>query len=328
MNNIFECRYCQGGYCWLHRAPAHGEHAPESDEWAVPTADLTEAPPIVFLSFAPVTSANGIDHTYPSWYQFVQDVQADHNNNPNRRESRTKAQLTGWAGTETWDQAIHLAMHGWPDGLKRIKDKVRIVERFISPKQPRLELDHDIRGPGGLDMERYTQGRPDAWVVWEEQATTEGQSEKIITINYNCVSSCGVDAETLFNRGAVVCALIDILEHNKIRVELNIMELSRYSSGVHQFRVVMKRASDMLDLDRMAFALCNAATPRRLFFSALEQHVPNLDSHYGHPMSMSEEGAINLDAGSLAVRQEKDMVPWLLEQLAQFGIEVNQEDLT
>jgi len=61
---------------------------------------------------------------------------------------------------------------------------------------------------------------------------------------------------------------------------------------------------------------------RRLMFSLAEQHVENLFEGYGSPLSHKEPGAINIDAASLYIRNESDMVPWLVTQLAGYGIEV------
>ena len=76
-------------------------------------------------------------------------------------------------------------------------------------------------------------------------------------------------------------------------------------------------------MDRIAFALCNAATPRRLMFSIAEQNLPDLSQTYGRPDTYTEDGAINLHSASLYIRKEQDMVPWLIEQLKEFGIEVD-----
>jgi hypothetical protein len=219
---------------------------------------------------------------------------------------------------------MHLARHGWPEGLRQVRKQVHIIERFISPKQPRLELTHAVQGPGILDFDYYQQGRPDSWVVWEPVSDQHGVSTQIVPIVFNISASSGVSAEILFRRGAAVCALVDILEHSNIRVEIMIAEYAEYGkSGTYCWKVMLKHSEDVLDMDRVAFALCNASVLRRLMFSMAEQYVPNLPSGYGSPRSWREDGAINLDSASLAIRNERDMVPWLVGQLANYGIEID-----
>ena len=265
--------------------------------------------------------------TYNTWHQFVRAADNINDLNPNRRHSRDKSKPI-WSGTDSFEETIHLASRGWPEGLKKVRNNIQIIERFISPRQPRKELAYGVRGPGILDLERYQQGRPDSWLGWEEHHTQEGMSTKIVPIVFNLSASGGVNASVLFNRGAAVCALIDMLEHHNIRVELTLAEKARYpdpqrkSSSDYTWKVLMKHSEDVLDMDRIAFALCNASVLRRLMFSLAEQHVENLFEGYGSPLSHKEPGAINIDAASLYIRNESDMVPWLVTQLAGYGIEV------
>ena len=261
-------------------------------------------------------------HTYNTWYEFVRAADQTNDLNPWHKSSH-RIDNAGWAGTYDWNEAMQLALRGWPDGLRRIRDQVHIIERFISPKQPRLELTHAVQGPGILDFDRYAQGRPDSWVVWEPVSDQHGVSTRIVSIVFNISASAGVSVDVLFRRGAVVCALIDILEHSGVRVEIKLADQTTYNNGTYTWIVMLKRSEDVLDLDRTAYALCNVAVERRLMFSLQEQQVPALPSSYGHAQSYHESGSINLDASSLYVREEADMVPWLIQQLAGYGIEVD-----
>lgn len=262
--------------------------------------------------------------TYNTWDQFIRAADNTTDLNPRRRSSRDTSNPS-WHGTADWQEALDLAHKGWPEGLKKIKDQVTILERFMSPRQPRKELTHAVMGPGVLDFNHYQQGRPDSWIVWEDRDTQDGQSTTLVPIVFNWSASGGVSAKTLFRRGAAICALIDILEHSRIRVELTAVDHTDYcGSGLHTFRVLLKKAQDHLDMDRMAFALCNAAVLRRFIFSLGEQYVPNLPGSYGLPKAWHEDGAINIDAASLSIRDEKDMLPWLVKQLAGYGVEVDR----
>lgn len=271
------------------------------------------------------------EHTYSynTWHQFVRACDQTNQLNPQTRVSRDRGN-GGWAGTDSWEETMDLASRGWPEGLKAVRQRINITERFISHKQPRKELVHSVRGPGILDLDRYQQGRPDAWVTWELRDQQEGMSALIVPIVFNVSASSGVSKEVLFNRGAAVCALADLLEHSHIRVEILIAECAAYGvnrrgqprdDGEYLWKVMLKHSEDVLDMDRVAFALCNASVLRRMMFSMAEQHIPHLPMSYGRPRTYREDGAINLDAASLAIQSESDMVPWLIKQLANYGIE-------
>lgn len=285
-------------------------------------------------------------HYYNTWHQFVRASESETNINASQGpkqprsmfgESRTSSRKADsqhgaqWSGTDTFEEAVELAKRGWPEGVKKIKENVHIIERFIAPKQPRKDLAFDVRGPGLVDFDRYFQGRPDPFVVTEEREDQAGQSVTIVPILFNISASCGVDVETMYRRGAAVCALIDILEHYKIRCEVKLVakinnsgwrRRGQQGDDMHAFMCQVKKAEEPLDIDRMAFALCHAATFRRLMFSLMEEHIPDLSPGYGYPDVHREDGSINLDDSSLVIRREQDMVPWLKHQLQTYGIEV------
>ncbi len=261
--------------------------------------------------------------TYNTWDQFVRAADNTTDLNPGRNESRN-ATNPSWYGTTNWQETMDLALRGWPEGLRKIKDQVNILERFMSPRQPRKELVYAVQGPGILDFNRYQQGRPDSWVVREDVDVQDGQSTVIVPLVFNLSTSSGVSPETMFRRGATICALIDILEHSRTRVEVMAVEHADYGRGTYTWKVILKKAQDHLDMDRMAFALCNASVLRRLMFSLSEQHVPNLPLGYGSPATWKEDGAINIDSASLHIRNESDMMPWLVNQLAGYGVEVDR----
>lgn len=276
-------------------------------------------------------------HIYNTWHAFVTaaDSTTKHPDNAHHNSAHSGGGLhtSQWSGTDTFEQAIELAQHGWPEGARRIKDNVHIIERFIAPRQPKKDLTYDVRGPGMMDFDKYTQGQPDPWIVFEDRDAQDGTSTAIVPIVFNISASCGVDVETMYRRGAAVCALIDILEHSKIRCEVKLVARinnggwrirGQQSSGMHTFICQLKKAEEGMDVDRMAYALCHAATFRRLIFSLMEEHIPQLGSGYGYPDVYKEEGAMNIDDSSLVIRREQDMVPWLVKQLARYGIEVDQ----
>jgi len=262
--------------------------------------------------------------TYTTWDQFIRAADNTTKLNPRMRSSRDTSNPS-WAGSADWQETLDLAWRGWPEGLRKIKEQVSIIERFMSPRQPHKELVHAVQGPGILDFDHYQQGRPDSWVVWEDIDSQDGQSTVIVPLVFNLSTSSGVSPETMFRRGATICALIDILEHSRIRVEVMAVEhATYYGSGTYTWKIMLKKAQEHLDMDRMAFALCNASVLRRLMFSLAEQYVPNLPLGYGSPATWREDGAINIDSASLHIRDEKDMLPWLVKQLAGYGVEVDR----
>jgi len=120
----------------------------------------------------------------------------------------------------------------------------------------------------------------------------ESTSGRIVRIVANVAASGSVSAESLFVRGAVVFATIDILESLGHRVELTVARGTKAPNGsVFQVFVLVKSADQPLDADRLAFCLCHPSFLRRLTWSVSEQHgfIPNVT----HPCPVeAPEGSI------------------------------------
>jgi len=233
-----------------------------------------------------------------------------------------------WAGTETFEQAIELAKKGWADGLKDIKAMSEAIWKVVGQEIQKTTFVYDVAGCQP-DIDRYLCGEPENMIQFVHEKEQQGKG-KIVKIFVNNVASCGVSTEAMFGRGAAVVALVDALENLGFSCEVATADaLGREWRGdekVLQYNVMLKRAGQPLELDRLAFALAQPCWLRRLVFSAMEQEPPEIRSMfgvgdgYGYPTESrgltSEERGIDVPSlryGEDTWTDMKSATAWVLE---------------
>src|SRR2546421_8400924 len=127
-----------------------------------------------------------------------------------------------WAGTPDFASALALARQGWESGAKRIGEISARIGDSIAPRTYREELDYSPVGPGTLDLDRYQMGHPESYQVWVDTEDTVESNRGFLHLVVNLSASAGIDAEVMFTKGAAVCALVDCLERDGYRCEIDV----------------------------------------------------------------------------------------------------------
>jgi hypothetical protein len=110
------------------------------------------------------------------------------------------------------------------------------------------------------------------------------RAKPIVRLTIATAVSAMVSADSIFNYGAALLAFVDGLEANDIRTEISLCYASRKEDEDSCFLIRVKAAEDVLDLDRLAFALACPAMWRRVVFSLYELNLtPQWERGYGHP---------------------------------------------
>ena len=108
---------------------------------------------------------------------------------------------------------------------------------------------------------------------------------------YNFSSySGGTSSKAIFNRGAIVLALIEILESLGFSVDFHIFEMSTHGDQMHFSDFILKKENERLNPQKLYFPLCHPSWVRRLNFRLLEK-TPDITSGwtdgYGRPSELS-----------------------------------------
>jgi len=234
-----------------------------------------------------------------------------------------KLDRDSWAGTATFEDAVKLAVNGWPEGREQAS---KFISRLnISGRVIRPEIVYDVTGEGGVDISRYLVGDPECVMDFAESEQTHSMNNgPIVQIVYNISASCGIDPSRMMRRGAATMALVDALESAGKRVELTVVDQNDY----YEWRATVKHTDAALQIDQLAFALVNPAMLRRIAFSITGQCGRRgwqaAQSGYGRvanypygdiflPGMTSSDPAWNTDESATA---------WILRLLAEQGVEL------
>lgn len=197
---------------------------------------------------------------------------------PKQDSGSSRKNSKSFSGTENFEEAVTLASEGWAEGAAKalaLRGSIdAAVRQIVTARQARYAW--DVTGDV-VDVGRFLTGEPECWVTQERDA--ESPSASVVRIVANLAASGAVSQGSLFARGAVILATVDVLESLGHRVELWIAHGCRCpQKGIFQQFALVKHASQPLDADRIAFCLCHAACLRRLAFSVFEQQgfLPNV----------------------------------------------------
>lgn len=271
------------------------------------------------------------DVYFPTWGDYVtQAEQGTSDIDTLHRSSMTSDKR--FTGSKNMAEAVRLARVGWSDGAERMRKRLDVLYAQIPSTKLQRVLTMSVVGPGTLDMGRYIQGHPQSWVTWPETGEEEDaivSTGRIVRVTFNMTTSAGVGTEEMFEKGAVVCALVDLLERSNRRVELSaVMRASDGGSGRIDAHIMVKDASEPLDVDRTAFALAHASCFRRLMFSIMEQapkevrrHVGVPNGGYGIPDAYELADSINVPQTLLTRGGDRERQAWLREELRKQGVE-------
>jgi hypothetical protein len=173
-------------------------------------------------------------------------------------------------GNNKFEEAIAEARQGWQTGVDKMAALRRRLDR-LTQAASNIKSQSVQFGLGGewLDVGRYLQGSPECWACYVDSG--EDRASKVVQVKINISCSGSLSESTIFARGAVCLAAVDLIETMGHRVELTIGSCARGDDGRYEWQVVAKRPSDPLDVDRLTYFLCHPSGLRRFGFSCYEK---------------------------------------------------------
>ena len=249
------------------------------------------------------------------------------------KASREAHRNTKWAGGLTWQQAKTMALSGWREGLIEV-DKYRarispiIAQKVLRPLQVYSMVGHYV------DVGSFLANDPECFITREyEERNYPGRIYRVVcSISF----SATITAETIIQRGAMVCALVDAIEYAGHRAEVVCNtatcawddERSRQgknkANGWFEASVVVKKASQPLEMSDLAFGLAHPAMLRRIMFSVAELvGWSDQVSNYGSPAEASDKGDIYIQEVFSGTVPDDQAIEWVLGELERLGINLD-----
>lgn len=243
-----------------------------------------------------------------------------------------------WSMTPDYESAQALALNGWTDIASKVSALAEELERKIERKFANTyETRYDVGGIR-VDIARYLEGEPENMIA-PVTLENERQGGKAVTIVVPFQANYRVSADVLVARGVAVLALVSAIERlgGSARIIASASIESRATKNDYTTAVVIKEHFQLVDRDRIMFALAHPAMLRRIWFAQLEAMPTELvkgmgfdgDHAYGTPVKMSGNVLETLHADKLlpfADHTEKASdygMAWVLNELKTLGFTVN-----
>lgn len=276
-----------------------------------------------------------VRRNYDSFSALIEDaLKPPHKDYPRRTERtsrRVKERYDEFHSCRDFDEAARFAFK-WEDGAKRIGD---IRGKIGLGKQRKTELRRRPNMPGALMMGDYLAGHPEPYAYAAQvpvNSERKGKS-KVVRVLINLACSGGIPVEVMEARGAACLAMVDAIESAGYSAEVTVGSASQYSKGwgepdkQYEYKCIVKRAGDRLNLNSVAFAIANIDTFRRIIFGAREHR----DGIYSAmPVTFDNTDGYDIYVGEAFLNQPQWKSPeasrkWVIETLAAQGIELTEE---
>lgn len=221
-------------------------------------------------------------HTYDNLGSFIADAKREPINlNPSSRNNGGEFGKQ-WSGTDTFEEAVDLAIHGWPEGRKLLM--TAMSEAQSAPRMtPSMMM--DVAGAYPVPA-LAAAGDPCSMV---DLSPIEDRVRPIVRLVVQRGGSAAYEPNEFLNYGAAVLSYIEGLEAASFRVEIEVSFAAKIGDIDHYLSVIAKRAEEPMEMDRLAYVLTHPAFFRRIAFGVKES-TPGIAEHlninsYGYSQS-------------------------------------------
>lgn len=231
------------------------------------------------------------EETFSSWGEFLECAKQPSKTSYNQSVLNAESFTDG----VSFDGALTMAQTGWLDAADKAKT---LTDNLVNKVVPLIELPQLVYDVEGIDFDlsRVLDGEPEAWYRFETK-TVQGEGTDLIHIVINCAVSSRVDCDAIIRRGAMIVALIELLEYAGKKVTVSMLGVFGSNSDKdkyegYSYQVTIKRAGMPLDVPFLMFAIAHPASFRRLGFRMAEQHqdvMGAIGSWYGYPVNIPKE---------------------------------------
>ncbi len=234
--------------------------------------------------------------------------------------------------SRTKEQAIQLAIEGWPKGLEEVEKLGSLLDNELKGSLLIDEYFYDVSGQD-FDLDRVLIGEPESWLS-TEQVEIKAPATHTVRLVVNGATYYGVTPEQMIARGAAIIALVTLLERGRKRVEIDLVFNVTASMKVYRQTIPLKSASQDIDMNKIVFALANPDSCRRLQFATWDALEPDTVAARGHgaPLDITveqcETEGIGIYVGSRYTCDFTNVDAakrWIVNELKKQGVELKEE---
>lgn len=259
-------------------------------------------------------------------YDTLAECLAHARSNTKRKSSDKEG--SDWNGSKSLDEACDIGTAGWheirPDVDKLINSLENVIDSTFGMM---FETKFNVTGESG-DIDRYLMGDPECMVDYVDVPQT--RMGRVVRILVNGTFNAGVPAQTIKQRGAMICSLVDIINRMGIGVEVY-SEIATADSGkYHSMLTKLHDSQQLLDIDNLMFAIAHPSMLRRISFSNMEmskweQAKKIIGSTYGQSSTCKMQQHVNADVmidnyESGTGNWEQDSLKFIMSTLTGLGL--------
>jgi hypothetical protein len=261
-------------------------------------------------------------------YESIDDV-LEHLDRPNidgGNSSRSGSESESWDLGLGYEGAIDAYTGGWAEGARKAEE---LAERVIPrPIGKRTTLSRGVTGMFP-NVGAYLAGDPKSmYMVSKKTVRSRPFVHLYLPIGY----LAQVEAETAFNRGCAMVAVVDALEMAGCRVRVTLMRNTDLHNGRLTVRFEVKDYGDRLDIDQLIFTAAHPAYYRRLIFALQERSEHHDVRHGGYGSSCDPILTVDTEPDGMAVlvvlpRLEPDHNGWSPERFLEQMVNALPEEI-
>jgi hypothetical protein len=207
---------------------------------------------------------------YDIWveeYDTLADLLVDAKSNK-KRKSSDKRDNNNWSGSASLDEACELGTRGWHEVRPEVDKLINSLDNIISATFGNMfETKFNITGESG-DIDRYLIGDPECMVDYVDVPQT--RMGRVVRLLINGTVNSHVSAETIRQRGAMICSLVDIINRMGVGVEVYSEMATESNNKYHSMLTKLHDSQQLLDIDNLMFAIAHPSMLRRISFSNME----------------------------------------------------------
>lgn len=201
------------------------------------------------------------------------------------KESRTGS--SNFTGTKSYEEAEHLLIHGDTANASKLEAKLATITKSIGG-QNKTKFYNDVVG-FNANVPRYLQGMPQNMINSKRVVVKQPTITLLKSISYSCWWS----TEQIINESVKALSIVHKIEQAGTRVNLDILWTDREGGEQIIYRLNVKKASERMNIAKLAFPMVNPSMLRRICFGALEVETLDKPSDwrfgYGTPVIDEKE---------------------------------------
>ena len=200
--------------------------------------------------------------------------------------------------TESFEEAVDLAKYGYHENFDKLKELKLNLEKYVKVSNKKNKQYNFYVGYAP-DVKAYLEGSPLSML------NKQNNIRKKIDIYMNSAISAGTSVEKVYNRGAIILNLVEILESLGFSVDFHLFEMTTVYDQMHFSDFILKRDNERLNLQKLYFPLCHPSWVRRLDFR-LKEVTPDITYDwvlgYGRPSGLDTiKGVIDLNHNDIII---------------------------